>query len=310
MPPSQFSSGDALADRRVDYARMLAESGDLQAATELVEQALELAPDWAAGWFRLGEYREANHVLEGAIAAYRQALRLDGEDVFGARLKLALLGAADVPDQPPSRYVESLFDEYAERFDAALVEKLDYSVPGKLADMVAGQGPFERTVDLGCGTGLFGVEIRAATRGLEGFDLSANMLAKAEQKRIYDHLAQADLSLAAEQSGLFASGFPPHRADLVTAADVMMYLGSLETVFPLVLDLLLPGGYFAFSVEDASADEGFELRESMRYAHSEAYVRDLLSRHGLKVLAMVRTDIRLDRGEPVFGMLFLSQKSG
>ncbi|MCJ8521667.1 putative TPR repeat methyltransferase [Pseudorhizobium tarimense] len=308
MPPSQFSSGDALADRRVEYARMLADAGDLLAATELVEQALELVPYWAAGWFSLGDYREQNAVVEGAVDAYRQALRFDPEDVFGARLKLALLGAAEVPDQPPSRYVESLFDDYAERFDKALVEKLDYSVPGKLADIVSAKAPFCLAVDLGCGTGLLGAEIRDVTERLEGFDLSANMLAKAEQKEIYDHLAQADLSLSTEEAGLLGEGLPAHRADLVTAADVLMYLGSLETVMPLVIDLLLPGGHFAFSVEEATGDEGFELRESLRYAHTEDYIRSLLTRFGFETLAMMRTDIRLDRGEPIFGMLFLSRK--
>jgi len=53
-PPS-FTSGDVIADRRADYARMLAESGDPAAAVELMEQALELAPDWAAGWLCLGD---------------------------------------------------------------------------------------------------------------------------------------------------------------------------------------------------------------------------------------------------------------
>ena len=308
MPPSQFSSGDALADRRVEYARLFAEAGDLLAATELVEQALELVTHWPAGWFSLGDYREQSAVVEGAVDAYRQALRLDPEDVFGVRLKLALLGAAEVPDQPPSRYVESLFDEYAERFDEALVEKLDYSVPGKLADMVSAKAPFRHAVDLGCGTGLLGVEIRDVTECLEGFDLSANMLAKAEQKEIYDHLAQADLSLPAGEAGVFGEGLSAHRADLVTAADVLMYLGSLETVMPLVADLLLPEGHFAFSVEEATGGEGFELRESLRYAHTEDYICNLLARFGFKVVATMRTDIRLDRGEPVFGMLFLSRK--
>ncbi|MCB5202533.1 methyltransferase [Neorhizobium sp. T786] len=308
MPPRQFSSGDAIADRRADYARMLAESGDLAASVELMEQALELSPGWAAGWFRLGEFREKAEAREGAVDAFRSALQLDPGDVFGSRLKLALLGAEEVPDQPPSRYVESLFDEYAERFDTALVEKLDYSVPGKLAALVAGVAPFRLTVDLGCGTGLLGSEIRDVTEQLEGFDLSANMLSKAEQKGFYDHLGQSDLSLGEEEAGLFAGHLSRHRADLVAAADVLMYLGSLETVFPLVSELLVPGGFFAFSVEDAGEAEGFVLRDTLRYAHSEPYIVDMLQRHGLQMLEVRHTDIRLDRGNPVHGMLFLSQK--
>ncbi|MFB9950053.1 methyltransferase domain-containing protein [Rhizobium puerariae] len=308
MLPSQFSSGDVIADRRADYARMLAEGRDFAAASELMEQALEIAPGWAAGWFRLGEYREKGGI-EAAGDAYRQALALQPDDVFGARLKLALLGVEETPDRPPSRYVEGLFDDYADRFDTALVEKLGYSVPGKLAALVAPHAPFGCTVDLGCGTGLFGAEIRGKTTRLEGFDLSLNMLARAEAKGIYDHLGQSDLSLAAEESGLFADRLPGHRADLVSAADVLMYLGSLETVFPLVAGLLSPRGFFAFSVEDAGEEGTFVLRDSLRYAHSEAFIRSLLARFGLDLLGLERTVIRMDAGKPVRGILFLSRKS-
>ncbi|CDZ64208.1 class I SAM-dependent DNA methyltransferase [Neorhizobium galegae] len=312
MPPSpfssQFSSGDATADRRADYARMLAEGGDFAAAAELIEQALELTPDWAAGWFRLGEYRDKAG-LGTAADAYRQTLALRPDDVFGARLKLALIGAELTPDRPPSRYVEGLFDDYADRFDTALVEKLGYSVPGKLAALVMPHGPFRSTVDLGCGTGLFGAEIRGRTERLEGFDLSLNMLAKAQAKGLYDHLGQSDLSLASDDSGLFGD-LSPHRADLVSAADVLMYLGSLETVFPLVLELLAPAGLLAFSVEDAGEGEGFVLRDSLRYAHSEAFIRALLSRFGLEIIGVENTVIRMDAGKPVQGILFLSRKRG
>lgn len=312
MPPKpvstgRFSSGDATADRRADYARMLAEGADFAAAAELIEQALELAPGWAAGWFRLGEYREKAG-LETAAEAYHQALSLQPDDVFGARLKLALLGAGQTPDQPPSRYVEGLFDDYADRFDTALVEKLGYSVPGKLAALVSPHGPFRNTVDLGCGTGLFGAEIRKRTERLEGFDLSANMLAKAQAKSLYDHLGQSDLSLPAAQSGLFGD-LAPYRADLVSAADVLMYLGSLETVFPLVQDLLAPAGLFAFSVEDVGEGRvsccGF-----LRYAHSEAYVRAVIARFGFGPPSVENTVIRMDAGKPVHGILFLSRKPG
>ena len=37
MQPTQFSSGDVIADRRADYARMLAENGEHEAAVELME---------------------------------------------------------------------------------------------------------------------------------------------------------------------------------------------------------------------------------------------------------------------------------
>jgi tetratricopeptide (TPR) repeat protein len=131
MQPSQLSSGDVIADRRADYARMLDEGGEPDAAAELMEQALELVPAWAAGWYRLATYQEKVGKTDAAVEAYRRTLELDPEDVFGSSLKLAMLGDTETPAQPPSRYVERLFDDYADRFETSLVEKLDYSVPQK-----------------------------------------------------------------------------------------------------------------------------------------------------------------------------------
>ncbi|MBY5537142.1 methyltransferase domain-containing protein [Rhizobium leguminosarum] len=308
MQPHQLSSGDVIADRRADYARMLEEGGEPEAAAELMEQALELVPAWAAGWYRLANYLEKAGRADAAIVAYRKTLALDPEDIFGVTLKLALLGDAATPDRPPSRYVERLFDDYADRFESALVEKLDYSVPQKLAALIASTGRrYEHAVDLGCGTGLLGPEIRANVDRLEGFDLSQNMLAKAAEKRIYDSLAQADLSLAPDLSGVFADA-ARHRADLVTAADVLMYLGNLESVFAIVGELATSGADIAFSVEDAGEGEGFHLAPSLRYAHSETYVRTLLARHGFQILKIVKSVIRKDGGKPVSGILFLTQK--
>ncbi len=304
----QLSSGDVIADRRADYARMLEEGGEPDAAAELMEQALELVPAWAAGWYRLATYLEKAGRADAAIEAYRRTLAFDPDDIFGATLKLALLGDVATPDRPPSRYVERLFDDYADRFESALVEKLDYSVPQKLAALIASTGRrYERAVDLGCGTGLLGPEIRGRVDRLEGFDLSQNMLVKAAEKQVYDSLAQADLSLAPDLSGLFADA-ARHRADLVTAADVLMYLGNLDSVFAIIGELAASGADIAFSVEDAGDGEGFHLAPSLRYAHSESYVRALLAGHGLQIFATVKSVIRKDGGKPVSGILFLTRK--
>lgn len=311
MTLNQLSSGDLIADRRAEYAHMLADSGDHAQAADLMTQALELVPDWAAGWFRLAGYEEKSGRKEAAVEALRKVLELNPEDIFGAGLKLALLGGCGTPDQPSSLYVAQLFDDYADRFDKALVEKLSYTVPEKLEALISaytGDMRFADVIDLGCGTGLFGERIREKADRLEGFDLSANMLAKAEDKGLYDHLAQADLSLPPETSGLLA-GMPQHRADLVSAADVLMYLGNLDSVFVIASRLLSSKGLFAFSVEDADAKGDFVLRPSLRYAHSETYIQGLCNRFGLAILATSKTVIRNDGGKPVNGILFLTRKS-
>ena len=310
MQAHHLSSGDLIADRRAGYARMLADASDFAAAAELMEQALELAPDWAAGWFLLGEYREKAGLSGDATQAFARVLELVKEDIFGASLKLAVLGERSQPDQPPVAYVEQLFDDYAGHFEEALVEKLDYKVPGRLATLIFAHTGEQlgHVVDLGCGTGLLGVELRGRTSALEGCDLSANMLAKAAEKGIYSHLTQADLSLGPNEPRLISAEWPAGRAEVVAAADVLMYLGDLTPVFKLAHTLLRAGRLFAFSVEALQADDGYRLQGSLRYAHGRSYIEALLKETGFELQASEELVIRMDAGAPINGFLFLARK--
>jgi predicted TPR repeat methyltransferase len=298
--PLDTSSGDILADRRADYAEMLFGSGEAGPAAELMLGALELAPGWAMGWFRLGEFHEAAGDMEAAAEAWRMALKLDPPDRAGAALKLAVVGAAPAADAPPSAFVEALFDQYAEKFDHALVEALGYRVPEFLAEAIlrARLGRFGLALDLGCGTGLMGERLRPVCDRLEGFDISAEMLRRARAKGVYDRLEKADLQH-------FSYDGP--KADLVTAADVFMYVGALEDVVKTVAGLLTEDGLFAFSVEKLDAADGFALQPSRRYAHTEVYVRRALQEAGLSVVSLEEKIIRQDRNEAVNGLIVVAQ---
>ena len=125
MPPRLFlTSGDLLADRRFEFARDLQLKGDLVAAADLLDQAVELAPNFASAWFTLGEIRERLGESDAAIAAFRRARASDALDRHGATLKLMRLGAEPLAEMPKA-YVQSLFDQYAPRFDQALFNNHD-----------------------------------------------------------------------------------------------------------------------------------------------------------------------------------------
>src|SRR6476661_7361022 len=94
MPVRLFlSSGDLMADRRYEFARDLQMKGDLAAAADLLEQAVELAPKFASAWFTLGEIRRQLGEREAATAAFRRARAADPDDHHGATLYLMQLGA-------------------------------------------------------------------------------------------------------------------------------------------------------------------------------------------------------------------------
>ena len=134
------SSGDLLADRRFSRAEAFAVEGEFEAAADLLAQVLERVPDWPPAWFKQGEIDGRRGRLAEAADAYARALALDPADVLGASLHLARLGAAASPECAPQAYVRNLFDQYAERFDAHLVDRLFYRGPDLLAAAVQSLG--------------------------------------------------------------------------------------------------------------------------------------------------------------------------
>jgi predicted TPR repeat methyltransferase len=157
MPARLFlSSGDLVADRRFEFARDLQLKGDLVAAADLLLQATDLAPGFISAWFTLGEIREQLGERDAAIAAFRKALAADPEDRHGASLRLMLLGAEKLSAMPEA-YVRVLFDQYAPKFEKALVDDLGYRGPALLfkAVLAARQAIrkpafFKRAIDVGC----------------------------------------------------------------------------------------------------------------------------------------------------------------
>lgn len=288
-------------DRRHAFAEGYAESGDLAAAIEILSDAMDLVPDWAVGWFRLGEWREAAGDVPGAIAAWERALRADPADRLGAGLKRDLARAVPLTEAMPPAFVEALFDQYAPRFEQSLLGQLGYCAPELLARALEGRR-FARAMDLGCGTGLAGAALRARCDWLEGCDISAAMLAEAAAKGVYDALDKRDL-------GVMALG--EARFDLILAADVFIYLGALERILGWSAGSMAPGGVLAFTVEEVD-HAPVVLQPSRRFAHSRAYLDEVLAAAGFGAVQIEAVVLRMDRGEPVRGLLVLAetQRSG
>lgn len=289
-----MSSGSLTADRRFAYAQSLRDEGDFAAAAEVMAQALEEAPRWAEGRFTLGELLAAAGDETGALAAYRAYLEIEPADSMGAGARLALLGGK-TPTALPDAYVQRLFDQYAPRFDSALVEKLRYRAPELLRAAIAAAAPgrrFARAFDLGCGTGLAGAAVRDLTDWLGGVDLSPAMVRVAEQKRIYDVLDSGDM--------LKAVAALPRSCDLMLAADVLVYCGDLAPLFHAVAERLT--GLFAFTVQRAESGT-FILGPEQRFSHSRAYISDLAAAAGFKVLTLENAVTRQEKGIDVPGLI-------
>ncbi|WP_420134917.1 methyltransferase domain-containing protein [Rhodopseudomonas sp.] len=304
--PLFLSSGDVLADRRFDFARDLLARGDAPGAADLLLQAIELAPAFASAWFALGEIRaDRLNDRAGAIEAFQQARDADHSDRHGAGLRLMRLGASELDAMTPA-YVTSLFDQYAPRFEASLVGELGYRGPELLRDAVlavcaADRPPrFAQVIDLGCGTGLVGRLFQPLAEMIVGFDLSAQMLAQARGSGAYARLVQADLveGLRGESSG---------SADLVLAADVLIYIRDAAPLLREAARVLKPGGLLAVTAE-THAGEGVALTDGLRFAQSESYLRDELQRAGLQVALVQPASARNEHQAPLPGLVAVAVK--
>ena len=307
MPARLFlSSGDLVADRRFEFARDLQLKGDLPAAADLLEQAIELAPDFTSAWFTLGEIRNQLKEHDKAVAAFQRAREADPEDRHGAVVKLMHLGAIQL-DEMPKGYVQTLFDQYAPRFEAALLGDLDYRAPQLLFKAVlsvraAGKKPafFKRAIDLGCGTGLGAAAFAKEVDHFIGIDLSPKMIEQSRATGFYAELEVADM-VAGLRSKADAS------ANLILAADAMCYVGDIAPVLNEGKRVLAPGGAFAFTLETHDGD-GVVIGEGLRYAHGKKIVREKVSGAGLALAYLEEASPRTEDNEPVRGLVVAAVK--
>ena len=286
-------------DVLAELAELLMAGDEALAAAELLTPALRRL-DGDAGLHRLlgrawSELRESAK----ALAAFRHAQDIDPDDRTAALIAALETGeGADLS----AAYVRALFDRYADRFDADLVGKLGYAAPRILREAVErvyGAPHGLRALDLGCGTGLMGVELRPFASHLAGVDLSPRMVEKARARGLYDALFVGDIVEAMAE---------PAHWDLAVAADVLVYVGDLAPVFAAAAVALASGGRFAATVERLEGD-GFALGPARRYAHSVAYLRATAAAAGLDVLLLEDCSPRREKQAPVPGVVFVLGKA-
>lgn len=301
-----LSSGNLLADRRYDFGRDLQLRGDLEAAADLMMQAVELEPGFASAWFALGDLREELGQREAAIAAFVRARETDPEDRHGAAMRLIRMGAENIAAMP-SGYVRALFDQYAPRFDKTLVQDLDYRGPQVLraaalaaCEAVKLPAHFSRAIDLGCGTGLAAREFSSLVDEFIGIDLSPGMIERAYATGLYARLDVTDML-----QGLRSE--VDDRAALIIAADAFVYVPELRDLLRESARVLIPQGLLAFTVE-AHSGEGVVLGRGLRYAHAADYLQGAIADAGLRLVAMTSVSTRTEAGHPVPGFVVTAVK--
>ncbi len=252
----------------------------LDEAVSCWQRSLVFSPNDAHTHRNLGKVYYDLGRFEDALACYRRVLALGAGDSEVRLLVDAMLGKP-LP-RVPADYLAHLYDGYASTWDRDVAAARGYRSHELLKEAL-GPAPAPRsldTLDLGCGTGLCGLAFRDWARALVGVDLSAQMIAQARERGIYDELIVGDVLAVLQERA--------ERFDLILGSDVLLYLGDLEPVFQAVHHALRPGGRFAFTVDIAEGAD-YCLRPFVHFAHSRDYLQKLA----------VKTQLRESHVNPV-----------
>jgi predicted TPR repeat methyltransferase len=273
------------------------DAGNLDSATENYQTAIKLDPVLFSAHNNLGISLERQGKTDAAVESFKQAIKLEPENASVRHILAALTGQQTA--SAPNDFVEGLFDSYAVRFDQSLVEQLKYNVPKLIAGLVLKHqsgAPLGSIMDLGCGTGLAGVELKDFCQEIEGIDLSKKMLAKARQKNVYSKLNHTSIIEYLAET--------PLDFDLFLSTDVFVYVGELSEVFRLIKSRNKRHGRLAFSTEHTKKT-GFFLEASGRYSHSKSYIDSLCDKFDYQLLNFSTIDLRKSGSKFITGGLYL-----
>ena len=151
----------------------------------------------------------------------------------------------------------ALYDEWSATYEAEVSEN-GYATPRRVAEALAATLPDRGApiLDIGCGTGLSGVALRAAGfAAIDGADVSAEMLAQARAKDAYRALRPIDAAAP-------LAGVAPGDYAAIVACGVIGAGAAPYSLFDACLETLAPGGLFALSFNDhalADPDSGAAL---------------------------------------------------
>ena len=261
------------------------------------QKALSLNNKYVKAHFNLANVLKKVGRFDEAIISFEKAIDLKPDYDEAKHLLASLTGKTTT--KAPRAYVEQLFDQYAKNFEDSLVNKLDYKTPKKIVEIIhrnTTDNFLGSVLDLGCGTGLVGVELKKLCLKLVGIDLSEGMLKISKGKNIYDNLIKDDIVNYLSNSDL--------NYNYYISADVFIYVGDLDEIFKLIKNKNKPEGKIVFTTEHNEKD-GFFLEKSGRYSHSKSYIENLCTKYDYVLKDFEKFELRKSKNSIITGGLYL-----
>lgn len=277
-------------------------------AKVLYEHIIELKPTHAFAYHNLATVLLHLNQRSLALDYFKKAYYLQPDNMTAKHMIDAISENPEVKQAPPA-FIQALFDQYAYNYNDHVKTQLKYQVPCLIREaltpyIIQDQLP-EKTLDLGCGTGLMAPYLLDISPRLIGVDISENMVAVAKELGAYYKLYHNDI----------LHFLPKHLTeyDLIVAADVLCYFGELTVVFGYCRQSLTDNSLMVFTVEylnnPAKKNQPFRLQTSGRFAHSQDYIENELEKAGFKIETNKELIIRYQEDDPVKGLLYIVRKS-
>ena len=262
------------------------------------KKAIELNSTYIEAYYNLGILYHSQEKIELAKRCYEETLKLDPSFCEAKHILNSLLGKTT--KSAPKKYVEKLFDNYAANFEKSLVKNLKYNTPKIIKEIIIDDNMVNlgSVLDLGCGTGLVGFELKSFFKNIDGVDLSKFMLEEANNKKIYNNLYHSDIECYLTTRNL--------EYDYIIAADVFVYIGDLSEVFKLIKERNKHNGKFVFSTEHTNR-KGYFITKKGRYCHSFDYIKSLCKKFGYELLIFRKVTLRKDDARNLVGGVYLLQ---
>jgi predicted TPR repeat methyltransferase len=273
--------------------------GHLNEATIFFERVLTLQPNHAPSLNNMAAIYLKMDMRETSREYLQQALAINPGDKISRHMFNALSGTTDACTTPD--YARNLFNNYALYYEQHMKGQLNYSIPQHIGRILHQLELIQvnKSLDIGCGTGLCGIVLRELSKHLAGIDIAEKMLAHAKEKGIYDSLERAEAVDFLKQSNQLY--------DLIVAADVLPYFGDLDVLFRTVYEHLNQEGYFIFTTE-LSDQKLWTLQPSARFCHSPQYIKDLVNKYRLTCIRQEEIPGWLQDQCPLNVMLYVIKK--
>lgn len=293
------------ANSHFNLANLLQDTGKFEPAVEHYLKTIQLDPNHSAARENLGRAYTDEGLLTAALEVWQTWLAHEPDNAVAKHMVASATGQTPPPRCDDDYVRETFNQDFAKNFDRQLA-RLNYQAPQLVSQALATAAPQQIHADLldaGCGTGLCGPLVRDQAKRLTGVDLSADMLAQARKRNVYDELVEEELTLYLRQH--------QQAFDAILCADTLCYFGDLHDVLAAAGQSIRDQGWLVFTVEHASdtPDSGFQLKPHGRFCHTREYVQAVLQTTGFTVQDVLQTTLRKERGCPVVGLVFTAARS-